>query len=587
MIVISDFNLFPQRFISEYHNIHDKTEQIYRQIFSFVRILKNINTRNVYQINAAYQSAVGFNAKYNKLKNKSGIGTNTKHFINKIASSLSYCGNNQVLFCSYVRTTIYNPFLLNQLVLDFYNYIQSITFVNHFQNDYDRIVSSSAFRRLQDKAQVFSLESFDYVRTRLTHSNEVAAISEQLVSKLMFGAINTNTNLKQVLDLKEISKCASLLHDIGNPPFGHYGEHVIKHFFELVFSKDSPFVMSKAVSNALRTKKKAPKDIITSKRMINDFIAFDGNAQAFRIVNNLQQYRDKSTLNLTASTLLSIIKYPCDSTSYIEKGKFGYFYSEQEIIDFLRSSTNYTDGWIYLPALIMETSDDISYNISDFEDSCKKGLISYEDFATSDLSKETNEVKEFVGRFLKYYKANKNKYKKPGEVTLISLIQDLKIKLISESAFVINGSNKINTFLDRTKTNKHVLECTPSYSICKFIKKTFIKPNVYSSRIISENELEADSILSYLLNEFTKAVLFVNFESQSNRVLKADSKLNIEKYRKIINLISPHLITNYIRISKKVSSPEEKLYYRLKIVVDYISGMTDSYCKYVYNVLKG
>lgn len=587
MLLIPGLKIYSFRFEDEHHLPSDRTERIYREVFSFVRRIKGLKPSDPKQIETLYSLAERIVIEYRNLKEKNGIGSDTNRFIKELNDSLKFCGQNKLLFYAYSRTTIYKQSLLNKVASDFYMYKKTITFVNQFQNDYDRIVSSSAFRRLQDKAQVFSLESFDYVRTRLTHSNEVAAISEQLISKIMYDALNLNSNLLQHIHLKELCKCSSLLHDIGNPPFGHYGEHIIRHFFEALFSPNSNLTISSSVAVRIKTKLRFPREIIKTKRMVSDFTYFDGNAQAFRIINNLQQYRNKTTLNLTASTLMSIIKYPCSSVNLIEKGKFGYFYSEQPIIEFLEEKADYQDGYIYFPALIMETADDISYNISDFEDSCKKGLITYEDIMTADISKETIEVKNFISDFKKYYKINQRHFNNPNEITLVSLIQELKIKLISEAAFKLNNPKAVAYYLDRTNKNRHVLDDVPSYSICVFIKNQFIKKRVYNSRMISENELEADSIMSYVLEELTKTVLYVDFESKSKKLLKKDKELNIDKYKKILNLISPHLIDGYVKHAKDYKTAEEKLYYRLKIVVDYVSGMTDSYCKHIFDILKG
>lgn len=588
MYSINKLLFYPTRFFDEVKKTNNVVESVYRDSYHFLKKIKLIDLSNPNQIRLIYNQACSLVDAFKSLKKTSTIGIQTSNFIKELNASLIYCKGNKLMFCVYVRSIVFNDSLASKIANELYDYLKSVTFVYYFQNDYDRIVSASSFRRLQDKAQIFSLEPFDYVRTRLTHSNEVSAISEQIVTKIMFEALlQNNANKRQMLDLISVCRCASLLHDLGNPPFGHYGERIITTFFNSVFSNASDVKISHIVARSLRTKKRYVKDIIKNKRMIYDFITFDGNAQAFRIVNSLQQYRDKSSLNLTASVLRSIIKYPCDSVHSVEQGKFGYFYSEQDIINFLIDNGGYHDGYIYLPALIMETSDDIAYNISDFEDSIKKGLITYEDIVNADVENECKEVRYFFSQFKKYYRENKKKYKNPFETTLISQLQNLKISLISECAYVLSKPNRHPVFLDRTVKNRHVIKNVPSYSICVFIKEHFIKPKVYSSKSISQNELEADKILSYLLDEFTKAVLYVNYESKSKQAYKIDDSLNIEKYKKIINLISPHLIKSSVDRIKHSKTSEEKLYYRLKLVVDYISGMTDFYAKHVYNILTG
>lgn len=590
MLVIKNLYFYPVRFLDERRkkNWASKVESLYRYSIDFARLIKfYVNSFNVNLSKELYELALIIDKTNSSIKNKKNIGPVTIQFVNDISLSLAYCGNDAAKFCSYVRTNIYKNDLVTSIGEELYSYLKSISFVFQYHNDYDRIVSSSSFRRLQDKAQVFSLESFDYVRTRLTHSNEVSAISEQLVTKVMYEAVLTRENLNQYISLGIVARCASLLHDIGNPPFGHYGEHIIRQYFSMLFSPASTLSISNAVTNRLSLSERQINKIIVNKQYINDFLYFDGNAQAFRIVNHLQQYRDKSSLNLTASVLRSIIKYPCNSINTLEVGKFGYFHSEEDIIEFLKSNADYQDKKIYYPALIMEVADDIAYNISDFEDSFKKGLITYEDLVNVDISRESKEVKQFISNYIKYYNKNKKCFDNPSEVTLKSLVQSLKISLISEAAYVLSIPSRIPFFLDRSVKNNHVLDYVPSYSICKFIKKQLIKEKVYTSKMISESELEADTIMTYLLDEFVKAILYIDFECKDMSIYSSDTNLNIDKYKKIINLISPHLKKYYVNTIKNINNPEEKLYYRLKIAVDYVSGMTDSYAKHVYQMLLG
>ena len=590
---IPNFHFYSIRYQDESNSKVEEASSSFEQALvdalKLFKLCPKLDLSNSGQMNEFHSIALKADELWTSKSDDVHIETVVSNFFSKMHQSIVTCGEDKRKFCSYFKSKLNNIESLVSLGYQLYAIRRSITYTRAFQNDYDRIVSSSAFRRLQDKAQVFSLESFDFVRTRLTHSNEVSAISEQLVSKMLFDAIVTRQNISLPLVLSDICKCVCLLHDIGNPPFGHYGESIIRRFFGEMFSESSTFSVSDSVANAIGSKKTRVADIITREQLIGDFVYFDGNAQAFRIVNHLQPYRNKSSLNLTASVLRGLLKYPCDCCSGIEKGKFGYFHSERQIIEFLKKHAGYEEGRLYLPALIMEVADDIAYNISDFEDALKKGLITYEDFANADTSKEEAYVQKFFSDFHAFYKENLENFKNPFEVTLSSLIQRLKINLISESAFILSSAKRIAWLLDRTTENRHVLDQVPSYLVCRFIKKKFIKPNVYYSRTISETELEADTILSYLLKEFTNAVLLVDFDPTQENINKIGGFSNLEeiKYRKIINLISPHILKAYSDIPKDSLSAEENLYYRLRIVVDYISGMTDSFAKRIYSKLVG
>lgn len=590
---IKSIHFYPERLNREKKHTpisKGSTKTIHYHLVDFLADIKYYSQLDKTKIAKIFDKATRIDKKYFSFSNNNLLGEYTCSLLISINQALKYYGSsNDDKFCAYIRTKVFKSNYMSILSEECYDFHKEVNYIDFYQNDYDRIVSSSAFRRLQDKAQVFSLESFDYVRTRLTHSNEVSSTSEIIANKILYNYFFANyydaSIMRRMSEFVNICKCSSLLHDIGNPPFGHYGESIIRNYFKDLFDGKLSLQISEHVSKRIGTDKRNVCDIITNQQMRNDFTYFDGNAQAFRIITKLQPYRNKISLNLTASVLRSIIKYPCNSVNQIETGKFGYFYSEEDIINFLRKKANYNDGKMYLPALIMEVSDDISYNISDFEDSIKKGLISYEDLINADISGENACVKKFLKTFDKYYQENKKDFKNPFEVTLSSLIKQLKLKLISEISYILFKEQNILSYLDRKNNNKHLFKDAPSYSICKFIKDKLIKPKVYVSKLISECELEADTILTYLLDEFTKAVLYVDFESDSTS--SASCNENVEKYKKIINLISSHIIKSYIDVQAKLSTPEEKLYYRLKIVVDYISGMTDSFAKYTFCKLTG
>ena len=198
--------------------------------------------------------------------------------------------------------------------------------INAFEKDYSRIVSSAAFRRLQDKTQVFPLDKSDFIRTRLTHSIEVSTIARQL--GIMISKNTTQykpTDIAVPEDAEAIASvllCAGLLHDLGNPPFGHFGETVIGDWFK---------------ENLDHVKYKGrPLRSWLSKQMIADLENFEGNAQALRI---LLKAKHGSSLNLSKAIISTLVKYPTDSCSVdkgsadIRKHKLGFFAAEQETFE--------------------------------------------------------------------------------------------------------------------------------------------------------------------------------------------------------------------------------------------------------------
>ncbi|EDY19435.1 dGTPase [Chthoniobacter flavus Ellin428] len=230
--------------------------------------------------------------------------------------------------------------------------------------DHGRAVFSTPVRRLQDKAQVFPLEPIDAVRTRLTHSMEVSSVARDLAhavaAKLFEGKI---VDSQQAYEIEMIAATVGLIHDIGNPPFGHAGEKAIQDWFE-----EHPKVF-----------KKFPKK---SERLKKDFLKFEGNAQTIRLLAKLQILSDRSGLNLTYATLSAACKYTANSLeigkpkNQHDRSKLGYFTSEDDLIKNIRSKTG-TAGSRNPITFLAEASDDIVYSAVDVEDGVKKGVLSW------------------------------------------------------------------------------------------------------------------------------------------------------------------------------------------------------------------
>lgn len=290
--------------------------------------------------------------------------------------------------------------------------------IHSFMNDYNRIVYSPSFRRLQDKAQVYPLEQHDYVRTRLTHSIEVSSIAAQLGNITAIKLFSKdNTKKKNVaFQTEKILSCAALLHDIGNPPFGHFGEDAIKTFFEKNFDNlkiidYSQIDNSETLSKNLPQKKliKLKTDASVYEQLKRDFTMFDGNAQSFRIATKTEMYKPGHSLELTAAVLGAIIKYPFPSNYEEEKWgnpKFGYFYSEKTEFELLKkmkvAELNVRNPLV----LLLEAADDICYVTSDLDDAIKKNILTYEMFVkeiqkVKDVNDES--VRLFIDRFEDYY----------------------------------------------------------------------------------------------------------------------------------------------------------------------------------------
>lgn len=244
---------------------------------------------------------------------------------------------------------------------------------NEFQRDYHRIIGSASFRRLQDKTQVFPLDRGDFVRTRLTHSLEVSSFAKSLGQMIFRNILQYGRDKDLTADdiekICSVLECAGLIHDIGNPPFGHFGEDYVRDWFG---------------KNLHRLEFRGKRiDEILSEQMLCDLYHFEGNAQALRLLTKLHFLVDGNGMNLTYTLLNTIIKYPVPSTGINKKSgnikdkKMGYYYADKDIFEDIVNSTGAVNCRHPL-AFILEAADDIAYKTADIEDAVKKGFVRYD-----------------------------------------------------------------------------------------------------------------------------------------------------------------------------------------------------------------
>lgn len=244
---------------------------------------------------------------------------------------------------------------------------------SEFEKDYHRIIGSASFRRLQDKTQVFPLDKSDFIRTRLTHSLEVSSLGKSLGQNIGENILkyrrNSGFTLQMKEDISHILECAGLIHDIGNPPFGHFGEVAIREWFARSLPK-------------LSFKGKNISDMLT-EQMKQDLLHFEGNAQALRLVTRLHYLVDEHGMNLTYALLNTIIKYPGASTDINEESgnikdkKMGYYLADEEIFWNVTQATGAGNNRHPL-TYILEAADDLAYKTADIEDAFVKGFITYD-----------------------------------------------------------------------------------------------------------------------------------------------------------------------------------------------------------------
>ncbi|MCQ2235382.1 MAG: dNTP triphosphohydrolase [Bacteroidales bacterium] len=232
-----------------------------------------------------------------------------------------------------------------------------------FQRDYDRMIFSPAFRRLQNKTQVFPLPGSVCVHNRLTHSLEVASVGRSLGNNISRRLIEANeANEELASEIGSIVATACLAHDLGNPPFGHSGEKAISHYFQ--FGKGAQIIAENDMTEAQK----------------QDLLNFDGNANTFRLLSHTFRGRREGGLALTFPSVASIIKYPRSSVGV---KKFAYFQQDQETFEAIMQALNIPlkEGNTYCRyplVYLVEAADDICYQLMDLEDACRRGILSYD-----------------------------------------------------------------------------------------------------------------------------------------------------------------------------------------------------------------
>lgn len=445
-------------------------------------------------------------------------------------------------------------------------------FRTEFEKDYHRIIGSASFRRLQDKTQVFPLDKSDFIRTRLTHSLEVSSFAKSLgqniSKKILLDIGDTSFRESYQADVCDILQCAGLLHDIGNPPFGHFGETVIREWFY------------KNLGNITYKGNSLEETLLP--QMKADFYNFEGNTQALRLVTKLHYLVDAHGMNLTKALLGTIIKYPVSSleinksSGNIKDKKMGYYYAEREIFADLQESLG-THGARHPLAYVLEAADDIAYRTADIEDAFKKGCITYGQLIQELKAKGENEKEG--SEYLKLTAALEDRYKKalergvaqPEVYAVQNWVVRIQGKLIACATYGFAAN--YGQIMEGTY-KKDLFSGTHGEYIADVLGDIAYR-YAFISKPILKLEVAAEAILTFLLEKFVDAVIYYDTEVRLNAVQE-----------KLISLISDNYKAIY-KIYSKDRSEVEKLYLRLLLVTDSICGMTDSYAKGLYQELKG
>lgn len=430
-----------------------------------------------------------------------------------------------------------------------------------FERDFDRAVFSTPVKRLQDKAQVFPLDPCDAVRTRLTHSLEVSSVARGLgtaIGRWLLDSQQISPGRDRAIEA--ITATCGLIHDLGNPPFGHAGEEAIRFWF------------------ANRIGKQKIEELLGGNaQLVNDFLNFEGNAQSLRLVGKLQILADFHGLNLTFGTLSASCKYTaashevCSHTDDHGKSKPGYFASENRLVQRIREATGTGDARNPLTFLV-EAADDIVYSVADIEDGVKKGILTWNELKTEVEEGSEPVVTETMERLHKILKAGTHAipsglpddiyasaFRTAAIATLVpSVVEAFKAKYADIMAGRYGG--------------ELVEECSAALLVKRL--KDIGRSRVYCTPPTLKLELMGRQVIGDLMNIFWEGAQF----------LPVDKAPKTKSFQgKAAALLS----NNYRRVFQNAISEDTlpEAYHRFQLVTDYVCGMTDSFAKRLHGEL--
>ncbi len=431
---------------------------------------------------------------------------------------------------------------------------------SEFDRDYGRTVFSTPVRRLQDKAQVFPLVKDDFVRTRLTHSIEVSSVARGLAGWVAKWLVEQGELLaSSQSSLEVIAATCGMLHDLGNPPFGHAGEQAVSEWCK----------------NSLKVQDLYPK----MPQLSADFLGWNGNAQTIRLIGRLQVLSDEYGLNLTAATMSAACKYISQSdrvnAEIHDRSKVGYFFSERALIEKIREATGTGEARHPLTFLV-EASDDIVYACADLEDGIKKRLITWDELEEQLVTKSNKcphtmkaieLAKKKIGTSLEDLARNEG------------LIQAFRTYAIIEAT--ISAFEEFKKRYSQIVKSDYHSELVKDSSAAALIKacKVIGRKVVYESEEVLRVELMGRRVIQDLLSIFWEGSKEQANSFKDSPFGKKSFALMSANYRKVCQ---DALAT--IDHGKENASSFDS-YSRIQLICDYIAGMTDSFATNLHKKL--
>lgn len=410
-----------------------------------------------------------------------------------------------------------------------------------FQRDYDRLIFSAPFRRLQNKTQVFPLPGSVFVHNRLTHSLEVSCVGRSLGNDVASQLLKKHPALadSHISEIGSIVSAACLAHDLGNPPFGHSGEKAISTYF----SEGQGMALKKELS---------PMEW-------DDLTHFEGNANAFRILTHQFEGRRKGGFVMTYSTLASIVKYPFSSQLAGKKSKFGFFLSEEadyqkiagELGIIRLSKPDEPLRYARHPLVyLVEAADDICYQMMDIEDAHKLKLLTHD---------------ETKGLYMQFF-------------------DEKRRKRIEEVCRIVTDVNEQIAYLRSSVIGALIKECTRVFTENEEKILTGEFEGTLIMHICSPLKEAYDNCSAIAFQRIYRSSDVLDIELAGFRVISTLIDLMINAVRSPEKAYSQLLIN---RISGQYNVNAPTLYGKIQAVLDYISGMTDVYALDLYRKIKG
>ena len=426
--------------------------------------------------------------------------------------------------------------------------------------DRSRIVQSAPVRRLQLKTQVFPLDVKASVRSRLTHSLEVQQAGRQIIFAIR--QMKSSQWPEQVVaNLVEMS---CLLHDVGNPPFGHFGEAVLREW--LHDELDGLFASALA----------APASEQWQKVLAPDLCGFDGNAQSLRLVHSLQR------LNLTLSQLACIIKYPrvIDESIIATDSKIGVFISERHLIERIRDVLQLPAGVRHPLVFIMEAADDISYSIADVDDAVDRHLLSIDDVIRFLTQQADDATRTYLQPLLDTALQDDQGF---FPCLRYQLTNDW-VQLAAESYLLHKADILSGRFVGHLLEQEH-----PAINVLNALKQ-LARQSIFGQREVESLELSGYAAVRGVL--LTYSELLALPATVFRRLLNGEGHHRYQHALRLCHRLSRRHVLAY---QKATDTPdpffqrpaEQEWYYRVRLLLDFISGMTDTYVLEEYRLLNG